>query len=179
MPACLLTNLPLCTPPPDHAPRRLKLKLKPKKRCVSHLVPQRALTDHTTAAHRVAEPTADRAQPPPSACATARTPTQPTLGGTTACETVGPAKRMPKHPPPWHTETQDSNRKNDPALHIFRLHSDVLGPSSTSDTARTAPVLISDTCVPLLWPTCYQRARESAHLQHNGHSKRVAPGATS
>ena len=45
--------------------------------------------------------------------------------------------------------------------------------------ARTVPVLIRATCVPVLWPTYYQLVRDSAHLQHNSHSKRVTLGATS
>ena len=136
------------------------------------------LTDHVTdmvtrsrllAAHGLASCLSVRTQPLTATGAPSQTSTMP-------CHAM-PCHAMASIPEKWHscagTELEsglgpwlDVDTWNDPALHIFRLRSDVLGPSSTSDTARTVPVLISDTCVPLLWPTCITSVHERVHTSN-------------
>ena len=116
------------TPGPRAAPTETETATE--KRCVSHLVPQRA--DHTATAHRVAEPTADSAQPHPSAHATARTPMQPTLGGTTACKIAQPsAHRSIRHIDTPERKTATERTTQHPTSFDFtRMFSDLPAPAT-------------------------------------------------
>ena len=130
---CPCARMPANQPAPVYptpGPRATPTETETDKRCVSHLVPQRA--DHTATAHRVAEPTADSAQPHPSACATARTPIQPTLGGTTACKIVQPsAHRSIRHIDTPERKTATERTTQHPTSFDFtRMFSDLPAPAT-------------------------------------------------